>query len=201
MAGIRATVKLNQQFGKNLNRISGFQDIGPQVKEMIRFGKGSVNAQFITQSTISFGSVQKWKAKVNPWGDRKAQRSSAGQDSGRWKEAWLGSSAGSFSRTTKGAVTVGVQRSQFPQVNVLMADGPTTWYPKKRVGNNWAARIFHGMVNNVWLSNATYAKGFIHNPRAISMNDKIERRVARFVELYAAWLLDPVNNRKPRPIK
>lgn len=203
MAKISATVKINPGLLAKFKSVSkeGFRPVGREIKEIIRYGTGSVNAQFVSQTTISPTGSSKWKAKINPWGTRKSRRASAGQESGRWKAAWLGTGQGSFSRTTTKTVSLGVQRSKFPQINILMAESPTTWFPRKRVGRGWAAQVYHGVTNNVWMSAARMAQGFVHNPRAISMNHGIERRVARFMEQYTAWIIDPSRNRRPTAIR
>ena len=201
MARIRATIKLNKTVFDKFKQLAprGFVPIGPEIKEMLRRGKGSVNAQFISKRTITFGGSIGWKAKSNPWGTRKS-RSAPGVDSGSYKAAWLGG-PGSFFRTTRATVSGGVQKSKFPQVTFMQAETPSTWYPKRKVSGSWAARIFHGLTNNVWISNARFTKGFVHNPRAISMNSGIEKRVSRFMERYVVWLIDPANNTKPSPIR
>lgn len=151
-----------------LQRMGNMRPAYEAAVPIIRKGEGSIEDQYRRQATIGRGGRSTAWPRPKPFGtDAKFQARSL-KRTGRYLAAWLGEGPGAEVRIGANSVSVGVDRSAFPQLGVLQASRPTAI----KVTQNM--RGYLGAVKGVHLRRSTQI--LIVEPRAFRTNPAMVRR-------------------------
>ena len=164
--------------------------LAPAIHQAMRFGHGGLRQGFATSTEIGPSGTFMWP-RTKPFGTRQPGIRALRQ-TGAYEAGWLGRGAGSM--TTARAIpggahfAVGIDAGRFPQARVFQAQGPTLIKPKKMgKRGRYAMAWFLGMRYGVWLSNARLEKGFLIQPRRLSINNSQVR--ANLKVIFRNWVL------------
>jgi hypothetical protein len=149
---------------------------GRELVGAMRTGPGSVQRQFRLQTTLGRNFTSKRWPKVRTYPKSKFQARGL-KRTGRYMAAWLGQGSGSFERTTPRTVEIGVDSTQFPQVQVFQKDTPTG-IPIRKKSQRYAIAFATG----VWLKKATQL--IIVEPRAFRVNPAMILSMRRVIVDY-----------------
>lgn len=96
-----------------------------QIVDVLRKGPGSAQEQFERQRTLTAGGGYRNWAPTKPFGTREPGAATL-HYSGDYEEAWVGDSGGSLYDidSEPDQVSIGVDRNQFPQVNIFQRGQP-----------------------------------------------------------------------------
>jgi len=156
--------------------------------QAIQRGPGSVENQFLSQSTFGRGGGRRpWK-KTEAFGSRPAPTFTLVRTGGLMR-AWTGRGAGSETFRSQRHVRVGVDRTRFPQAGRLNGDR-TVFSKARKSGARGRSKMhwFLGMNFGVWISDKKLrSRGLPVVPRPVGVNPTMLKRVAnRVIE----WVLE-----------
>jgi len=155
-------------------RLNNIVLVAPAIHQAMRFGPGGIRQQFATSTEIGPSGTTVWP-RTKPFGT-KAPGLRVLRQTGAYEAGWEGRGAGSLTaaRPIAGGAhfAVGIDAGVFPQAKVFQAQGPTLIKPKKMgKRGRYAMAWFLGMKYGVWLSNARLERGFLIQPRRLSINN------------------------------
>lgn len=151
-------------------------------------GEGSTFDQASSQAERTRGgAVLPWK-RTQPFGRRPMPIRTL-LASGRYRAAITSKAAGTIEIREPHRVGFTLDPTVFPQWRIFQASSPTVIRAKSahRARNGrLAMQIFLGLTYGVWIREAKLLEGLIVEPRRISTNHPMRRRVA---EVYRAYLV------------
>ena len=172
-----------RSLGAIQRRLADLSPTGEFVHKTMRFGPGSIDAQFAAEAEMPAGGGSNPWAKTKPFGNRPAPAKTL-QRSGRLRGAWLGQAAGAISESTPNSFYVGVDSALYPPAGVFQSLTPTVVKPKKlaKGGKGSAMRYFLGLTFGVWISEARLRAGLVIPPRRVGASPVMQQRVANLLK-------------------
>ena len=146
---------------------------GMQVAKILRYGVRGISEQFANESEYRGSQSRKW-TKSRAFGNKPAPRKTM-DGNGTYRAAWLGG-PGSIESITPSVVTVGIERSVFPQVAIHQGPASVvTIKPKAKTANgkDWKMRFYLGLTYGVWMTKARLERGLAVHRRRISVSKEV----------------------------
>lgn len=172
-----------RSLGAIKRRLADLSPAGEFVHKTMRFGEGSISAQFAAEAEFTEGGGRNAWPKTKPFGNRAAPAKTL-QRSGHLMNAWLGQAAGAISESTPNSFYVGVDTALYPPAGVFQSLTPTVVRPKKpaKGGKGTAMHYFLGLTFGVWISEARLRAGLVIPPRRVAAGPVMQQRVANLLK-------------------
>lgn len=158
-------------------------DCGRKVARSVRVdSSGSLRAQFRGEYEHSYQGKRPWK-KTKAFGEKPAPRSTLNR-SGRYWSAWSGG-PGATTKITSRMIELGINTEDFPQALVHQKRGTTTVRAKSsnrdERGRLKMQVVLYAMTGIWFTEGFLLSRGFVIEPRSLSLNEDIERDVKHLI--------------------
>lgn len=148
---------------------------------ILRFGPRGFEQQFEDSTEYRDRTSTPW-APTKPFGNRPAPAKTM-VGTGAYRSGWLGRGPGGYVNRKDNQITVGVQKTIFPQVLIHQSTKPYTIVkPKKRTASgDWAMCWKLGLTFGVWLSNKRLERGLKIVRRKLSVSFPVKQLIAKTI--------------------